>query len=500
VFVLVNAIAFSLLRPGVPDLWAARARASAAAHGVGLTYWFSWFDGVTPGDYSVMTPYLCARLGTELVAGISAVVIGALTTMLVRDTRHPVAAASVAALCLAINLWCGRVPFLTGTAFAVAALAFVQRRRKLPVAALTVLSVLASPVSGLFVGLGLSGLLLAPRMRDYRLTALVAVASAGGTLIGLAVIFGVPGPEPYPLYLVGEIVLAIGLMASSTPSDHLRITLTIAAAAALVTLTFPNGLGANIARLALFCLPPAAVALSRRRARTLAVVMAPVLVFSGLSSVSALVSATGPTSSASYYAPLASELDRLPSAIHYRLELVHADHAAYTVLLGHAVLARGWETQEDHARNGVLRSSTLDTRSYRAWLDDNAVGYVALAVPSSSAPEVRAVAAARADYLREIWSSAHWKLYKVRHATPIVAEPAVLESSTQSAMTVQVPCACQISVRVRWSRFLAVSPELSPGTSDAVEDSYQPALAQGRSGWTRLTTNRAGTYVLNGSA
>jgi hypothetical protein len=46
-FVLLNAIVFCLVRPDVPDLWAARARASAAEHGVGLTYWFSWFGGLT---------------------------------------------------------------------------------------------------------------------------------------------------------------------------------------------------------------------------------------------------------------------------------------------------------------------------------------------------------------------------------------------------------------------------------------------------------------------
>lgn len=57
-FTLVNAIAFWLVRPDVNDLWAARARASAVSHGVGLTYWFSWFSGgSTPGNYSVLTPY-----------------------------------------------------------------------------------------------------------------------------------------------------------------------------------------------------------------------------------------------------------------------------------------------------------------------------------------------------------------------------------------------------------------------------------------------------------
>ena len=64
---VVNGVLFVLLRPDVNDLWAARARASAVLHGVGLTYWFSWFGGgSTPGNYSVVTPYLSAYLGTEV--------------------------------------------------------------------------------------------------------------------------------------------------------------------------------------------------------------------------------------------------------------------------------------------------------------------------------------------------------------------------------------------------------------------------------------------------
>src|SRR5947209_4881855 len=133
-FVLINAIGFYLLRPGVPDLWAARARAFAAGHGVGLTYWFGWFGGSTPGNYSVLTPYVCSALGTEAATAIAAVATSALATVLLRTTRRPTAAAFVAAFGVVINLWCGRVAFLVGAALAVAALLFVMRRRTVPAA------------------------------------------------------------------------------------------------------------------------------------------------------------------------------------------------------------------------------------------------------------------------------------------------------------------------------------------------------------------------------
>ena len=38
---LAAAVAFVFASPPVGDLWAARARAYAALHGVGLQYWFS---------------------------------------------------------------------------------------------------------------------------------------------------------------------------------------------------------------------------------------------------------------------------------------------------------------------------------------------------------------------------------------------------------------------------------------------------------------------------
>src|SRR4051794_41918021 len=57
IFAALSGIAFVILRPGVNDLWAARARASAVEHGVGLTYWFSWFGGGgAPGDHSLPRP------------------------------------------------------------------------------------------------------------------------------------------------------------------------------------------------------------------------------------------------------------------------------------------------------------------------------------------------------------------------------------------------------------------------------------------------------------
>ncbi|HEU5267254.1 MAG TPA: hypothetical protein VFU35_11170, partial [Jatrophihabitans sp.] len=175
----LNGVLFVLVRPDVNDLWAARARASAVQHGVGLTYWFSWFGGgSTPGNYSVVTPYLSAYLGTELVGAVAALAVTVLATIALRGTRHPLAATWIAAFGAGINLWSGRVPFLLGAAFAVGALIAVRARRPLPTVLLTVASLLASPVAGAFLALGLSGTFLTTRTREWR----PIIAWAAGTV------------------------------------------------------------------------------------------------------------------------------------------------------------------------------------------------------------------------------------------------------------------------------------------------------------------------------
>jgi len=169
VFAAANGLAFYLVRPDVNDLWAARARASAASHGVGLTYWFSWFGGgTTPGNYSVLTPYASALIGTELLGALSALAAVGLAAVAVRGTRYPVAATWVAAVGAALNTWSGRVPFLFGMVFAVGAIIAVRERRRVPAILLTLVGILASPVAGAFICMGLSGTFLTTRTKEYR--------------------------------------------------------------------------------------------------------------------------------------------------------------------------------------------------------------------------------------------------------------------------------------------------------------------------------------------
>src|SRR5206468_3296907 len=102
---------------------------SAAAHGVGLTYWFAWFGGAaTPGAYSVLAPQLSRVVGVQVLGALSTVAITPLTWVALRRAPHPWAAAWAATLFGAASLWCGRIPFATGTALAVGAAAALTYR------------------------------------------------------------------------------------------------------------------------------------------------------------------------------------------------------------------------------------------------------------------------------------------------------------------------------------------------------------------------------------
>jgi len=504
VFAALNGLAFYLIRPDVNDLWAARARASAASHGVGLTYWFSWFGGgTTPGNYSVLTPYASAWIGTELVGALAALLAVGLTAVAVRGTRYPAAATWVAAVGAALNTWSGRVPFLLGMAFAVAAIIAVRAQRRVPAVLLTLVAILASPVAGAFICMGLSGTFLTTHTKAYRPIISWTVAAACVALVGVAVLFGAPGAEPFSFAQLTAVVLTQAWLVSAWPADHLRTTLAVSTLATIVLFLVPNGMGSNFSRFAYFCLPAAVVATSSKRLRVALFAALPVTIAATVGTVIDLVNSTRPISSVSYYTSLAHRLDKINDLNDYRVEVVnHGAHAGYDALLQHALLARGWETQEDHALNDALLHGDLDGVTYKVWLDNNAVGYVAL--PSSAVqdyPEFTLVRDHRPAYLRRIWRNADWQLFAVTSPTPIVGRRASVLGHDQKSMTIRVPCACALPVRVRWSKFLAAQLQ-APGrpghTVDAVP-SVSARVADDGSGWTVLTTKRAGVYVLRGS-
>ena len=290
------------------------------------------------------------------------------------------------------------------------------------------------------------------------------------------------------------------------PPDHIRTTLYVTALAVAALFLVPNGMGSNISRLVFFCLPVAVVALSPLRSRMLALAVVPLAIAGFAGTALDLVNAQRPVSSAQYYQSLAHRLDTVPGLANCRLEVVdHGAQAGYSVLLGHAQLARGWETQENLELNKVLSDPDLDATTYKVWLDNNAVCYVALPADAvESNPEYDLVSSGSVPYLLPYWHNADWQLFRVADAGHIVPAPAPVLAFGQASMTLRVPCACTVNVRVRFSGFL--SARLQTTTTEDGRTILAPVgpavvatLADDGSGWTRLTTTRPGTYLLAGN-
>jgi hypothetical protein len=497
----LSAVAFAVVRPGVNDLWAARARADASAHGVGLTYWFSWFGGGSaPGSYSVLSPYLSRLLTAEGVLAVAAVATVAVCAVLLRPAPHAMAATYLAAIATSVNVWQGRVPFVLGCAFAVGALLAARRSGWVVCSLLALGALLSSPVSGAFLGLGLLGVWIARFRTRHALLLPIATLLVGA--LTLLIVFGSPGPEPMTVGMtLGMCALLLAFLLAR-PVRPVRITVYLSLALVVAMALIPNGMGSNFARFVWFCLPVAVIALGRGR-RTLLLALGVVTIAVGsVGLVSDLRGAARPTASSSYYDSLSAELDQLPQLDQYRLEVVDdGTHTASYALLDHATLARGFETQTDAALNSTLRAHRhLSAGIYRRWLDANSVGYVAADLhPPKPTAESRLILGKGPAYLVRVWSDDDWAVFAVQNPTPIVAGPASLIDIDQARLVVQIPCACTITVRTRWSPLLTVTAQAATPPGQTVQTASEPVkVAADPQGWTSVTTTAPGVYVLHG--
>jgi hypothetical protein len=118
-------------------------------------------------------------------------------------------------------------------------------------------------------------------------------------------------------------------------------------------------------------------------------------------------------------------------------------------------LARGWERQLDEADNPIFyRAAALDPSSYRSWLLDNGVRFVALAaapLDMAGQTEGALVESGRVPGLKLIWRSDRWRLYAVDGSPGIVSGPAQLVGSGDGGLAIQASRPGPVTVRVRWN-------------------------------------------------
>ncbi|MEU3843386.1 hypothetical protein AB0E88_25510 [Streptomyces sp. NPDC028635] len=459
------AVWWVFLATGGGDLAAQDAWAQFAARYGGSAYDLSWYGGMHPAGYSLISPYLMAALGVRTVTVLSGLAASWLAGVLIArtGTRHPLGPALLASLALWCDVASGRSTFALGVAFGLAACVLLTgERRWVPAAGYALLATTASPVAGLLLAVVGAG---HARVRDWRRAAALLVPPAV-VVAATAALFPFTGQQPMPLARIWP-PLALGLILAAfapRPWRVARISGAVYAAGTVLVYLIPSPIGTNIERFAELFAPAALLAalLTAPRARRLgrgALIVALVFSVGWVAKKTAddlRVSTTVPAWAADT-GPVVRALRDL-GAERARVEAVPArDHREAVELARHLNLARGWNRQLDMVRARLFYDGTFSASAYRAWLDRWAVGYVVLppAPPDGYArQEADLVRDRRPAWLEPVWRDAHWRVFRVRDAVPLVSAPGSVVRATGADLVLRVSRPGAVTVRVVWSPWL----------------------------------------------
>jgi hypothetical protein len=468
-------------------------------HQVGFATWNAqWYGGHHMAGYSLLYPPLAALLGTRLVGVLAAVAAVGLFALLARRMApSPGAGALAAWLFLGgamSNVVIGRMPFTLGIALAVGAWA-CARRSRLAAAVLSLASVWASPVAGLFLCVAAVAVLTG--VRDLRRADVpTAVALGGPAVIGgllMAVLFPEGGSDHFtgtafwPMLLV-----CLGALALVDPARRTVIWASAIYVAVLVAaFAFPNSLGQNALRPGVVLGPALLVLFARPRApcAALVVIAAALLYLQWLPAVRAVEEARGDPSTAAgfhkevldFLAPRAKPGERLEVPL-------TRNHWEATYLAEDYPLARGWHRQLDRKVNPLFydRAHPLTMARYEAWLRENAVRWVALpnAPLDFSARIERGLLLADPPFLEPVHASARWRIWEVRDPEPPVSGHAQLTAAGADGFDLRATRAGPVIVRQHPSPYWTVAA--GDGCVSADRDSGWTLVDVGRPGVVRI--------------
>ncbi len=461
----VLAVAYLLIDPPSADLAAQTYRAELFDR-EGLVLWDNaWYGGHHMPGYSVLFPPLAGWLGPRLVGALSAVAAAWLFERLAAEhfgERARVGAWWFAAA-TAVNLVTGRLTFALGCALGLAALLAATHRRSWAAAALAALTTLASPVAGLFAGLGAAAwFVCGPRRSAAAVFGVAAVAPA----LVLTVAFPEGGIEPFVASAFWPALLALVWILFALPREEgvLRTAVVLYALATIASFVLDTPMGGNVTRLgALFGGPVLACLLWRRHPRALALLALPLLYWQWNAPVRDWTRASGdPSIEAGYYTGVrgylrAQQRARGPLRVEIPFTRIHWD-ARWVAK--DVALARGWQRQLDTGRNEVFYEGELTPGRYTAWLHENSVSYVAVPdaeLDHSAIAERRLIQAGRVPVLREVWRDAHWRVYAVRGARSLARGGTLTRLGTDSFTVRLPPGGGEAHVNIRWSRWWTVT-------------------------------------------
>ncbi|MEU6764855.1 hypothetical protein ABZ916_20275 [Streptomyces sp. NPDC046853] len=480
----------AFLATGGGDLAAQEAWARFASEHGASAYGLFWYGGMHTANYSLISPYLMAALGVKTVTVVSGVAGAWLVAALVERTgmRRPLWPAVLASLAVWCNVASGRTTFALGIAFGFAACLVLVRERRIGAAVVcAALATMSSPVAGLFLVVAGAAYFL---VRDWgRAAALVVppVVVVGAT----TVLFPFNGEQLMPFDRIFPPVLFSLALIVAAPREWrvLRWGAGVYAAGTVLTYLIPSPIGTNVERLAELLAPTALLgallipALTRARRTVLIVALVLSSAWVGQKTADDLTVSTTVPEWAADTRGVVEELERL-GADRGRVEVVPArNHREATALAPYVNMARGWNRQLDIERGRLFYDGTFSATTYRAWLDKWAVGYVVLpsGKPDGFAEDEAALVTGGPEWLEPVWRDAHWRVFRVKNAVPMVSKPASVVRSTGSTMVVRVPTREPVTLRLVYSPWLRA----------------EGACLKKHGDFTRLTASAPGTYKIS---
>lgn len=502
-----------LLATGGGDLAAQNSWAQFAVRHPGTPYSLFWFGGMDVGSYSVLSPPLMALVGVRTLAAASGLIsTWLLAALLVRTTRKaPTWPALIGALALWANVVSGRATFALGVASALGTLLVLvgqhtPKWRLVAAGVGTGLTVLFSPVAGLFLLVAGAGFLL-DRQWARGLVLAIPTGVVGGLVSAL---FPSHGQQPMGAERVILPALAGIVVALAAPRDWrvLRAGGAVYAFGVVLTWLIPSPVGTNVERLgALFGAPVLlAIWFERRRrgpqpARSLlrvggdasirtrfcAAGLAMCVIWTAVATARDALAHTEVPPWSRHTAGVIAELDRL-GAYRGRVEVVPTgSHREAPVFAQYFQSVRGWNRQLDMERGRLFYAEDLDEATYRAWLDEWAVGYVILphAPPDGYArTEAALIRSGRlGSWLKPVWNDDYWTVFRVQDAVPLATAPAEVIRAGDADIVLNMPHPGTVTVRAAYSHWL-----------------YAEGACVRESGpWIELTAPRPGVYRITSS-
>ncbi|WP_369252249.1 hypothetical protein [Streptomyces sp. R41] len=458
------AVWWAFLATGGGDLAAQEAWAEFVSRHGGSAYNLFWYGGMHTANYSLISPYVMAALGVRTVTVLSGLAASWLAAVLIERTgiRRPVGPALLASLALWCNVASGRTTFALGVALGLAACVPLARERRVLLAvAYAALATMASPVAGLFLAVvGAAYLVVRDRVRGCALLVPPGVVVGATTLL-----FPFTGEQLMPPDRVWPPVL-FGLTVAALAPRGWRVARwsgVVYAAGTVLAYLIPSPVGTNVERFAELFAPAVLLAvllgapgLHRLRRSALAAALVLSVAWVGQKTVDDLEVSTAVPAWAAHTHGVVTELERL-GADRGRVEVVPArNHREATALAPHVNLARGWNRQLDMERGRLFYDGTFSAATYRAWLDRWAVGYVVLpsGKPDGYAEDEARLVETRPAWLEPVWNDAHWRVFRVRDAVPLVSAPASVVRTTSAEVDVRLPRPGSVTVRVAYSPWL----------------------------------------------